>query len=89
MRAFIAAPSDTMEVDGHLSKVVDKVLRLMSCILDGLQSSNNISTISVCSLQWAPAFQLRNSRYFLHTIVWVFVFHHQVIDILNVYVSVC
>ncbi|XP_065862754.1 uncharacterized protein [Euphorbia lathyris] len=42
------------------SKVIDKVLELMLCILDGLKSLNT-STISECALQWAPVFALKNS----------------------------
>ncbi|GLU08657.1 hypothetical protein SLE2022_255570 [Rubroshorea leprosula] len=45
----------------YLSEVVDKVLLLMLCILDGLKSSNDDSAITACSLQWAPVFELRNS----------------------------
>ncbi|KAA3480361.1 small subunit processome component 20-like protein isoform X2 [Gossypium australe] len=47
--------------NGSLSDVVDKVLQLALHILDGLHSSNNLSTISGCLLQWAPIFELRNS----------------------------
>ncbi|KAE8036875.1 hypothetical protein FH972_009508 [Carpinus fangiana] len=43
------------------TEVVDKVLELMICILNGLHNFNNISAISSCSLQWAPVFKLRNS----------------------------
>ena len=51
--------------NGSLSEVVDKVLQLMLHILDGLHGPNNLSTISGCLLQWAPVFELRNSRYCL------------------------
>ncbi|KAJ7955379.1 Small subunit processome component 20-like protein [Quillaja saponaria] len=44
-----------------LSEVIDKMLQLMLCILDGLHSCDNISAISECSLRWAPIFKLRNS----------------------------
>ncbi|XVE81263.1 hypothetical protein DITRI_Ditri15bG0049500 [Diplodiscus trichospermus] len=47
--------------NGSLSEVVDKVLQLMLCILDGLHSSNNLPAISDCLLQWAPVFELRDS----------------------------
>ncbi|BBG99033.1 ARM repeat superfamily protein, partial [Prunus dulcis] len=35
---------------------------LMLSILSGLHSYNDMSTISSCSLQWAPVFDLKNSR---------------------------
>ncbi|KAJ8770561.1 hypothetical protein K2173_018052 [Erythroxylum novogranatense] len=46
----------------HLPEVIDTVLMLMLCILDGLNHLRDISAISHCSLQWAPVFHLRNPR---------------------------
>ncbi|PRQ50697.1 hypothetical protein RchiOBHm_Chr2g0136151 [Rosa chinensis] len=45
----------------HLSEVVDKIFQLMLSILSGLHTYNDLSTISGCSLQWAPVFDLQKS----------------------------
>ncbi|KAJ6298901.1 hypothetical protein OIU76_019961 [Salix suchowensis] len=54
-------PSGALKGENHLSEVIDKVLQLLLCTLDGLKSSNDMATISQCLVQWAPAFNLRNS----------------------------
>lgn len=59
--AFIMPSKNFKDVD-HSVEVVDKVLQLMLCILNGLQGANDMDTITDCSLQWAPAFGLKNSR---------------------------
>lgn len=58
-------PSGITMTDEHISEVVDKILQLMLCILSGLHSYNDMSTISGCSLQWATVFDLQKSRYWL------------------------
>lgn len=58
-------PYGALKGEDHLSEVIDKVLQLLLCTLDGLKSSNDMATISQCLVQWAPAFNLRNSRYCL------------------------
>ncbi|KAF5199197.1 Small subunit processome component 20-like protein [Thalictrum thalictroides] len=47
-------------VEDHFHEVVNKVLQLMLCLLDGLLSCNDLSTITVISLEWSPLFELRN-----------------------------
>ncbi|PIA45006.1 hypothetical protein AQUCO_01700514v1 [Aquilegia coerulea] len=47
-------------VEDHFHEVVDKVLQLMLCLLDGLLSFNDLSTITSISSEWAPVFELRN-----------------------------
>lgn len=64
VRTYIM-PSGITMADEHISEVVDKILQLMLCILSGLHSYNDMSTISGCSLQWAPVFDLQKSRYWL------------------------
>ncbi|KDO50652.1 hypothetical protein CISIN_1g042789mg [Citrus sinensis] len=59
-RAFITPSKNVKDVD-HLFEVVDKVLQLMLCILSGLHGANDMDTITDCSSQWAPAFELKNS----------------------------
>ncbi|XP_050219970.1 uncharacterized protein LOC126670312 [Mercurialis annua] len=54
------APSSIVVADDN-SEVVDKVLQLMLCILDGLKNLNDTTTISLCSSQWPPVFALRNA----------------------------
>lgn len=61
VQKFIVPSSIVVGEDN--SEIVDKILQLMLCILDGLKSSNDMSSISSCLLQWAPVFALRNSRY--------------------------
>ncbi|MCD9558563.1 U3 snoRNP protein [Datura stramonium] len=53
-------PYPTVEAIDQTSNIVDKVMQSMLCILDGLYRTNNISTLSSVSMQWAPVFDLRN-----------------------------
>ncbi|XP_057982940.1 uncharacterized protein LOC131167895 isoform X2 [Malania oleifera] len=53
-------PSGLLEAE-YSHEIVDKVLQLMLCILDGLHSYNDTSSISAVALQWAPIFKFRNS----------------------------
>ncbi|EEF44174.1 conserved hypothetical protein [Ricinus communis] len=59
VQKFVVSSSIVVAEDN--SEVIDKVLRLMLCILDGLKSFNDTSSISCCSFHWAPVFALRNS----------------------------
>ncbi|KAF2288911.1 hypothetical protein GH714_022744 [Hevea brasiliensis] len=59
VQKFIVPSSIVVGQDN--SEIVDKILQLMLCILDGLKSFNDMSTISSCLLQWTPVFALRNS----------------------------
>ncbi|CAL2245681.1 unnamed protein product [Prunus armeniaca] len=60
VRTFVMPSGITMAKE-HSSDVVDKVLQLMLSIISGLHSYNDMSTLSSCSLQWAPVFDLKNS----------------------------
>lgn len=62
LETWILPSGITMNED-HLPKIFDKVLELMLCTLDVLHNYDDMSTISECSLQWAPIFELRSSRY--------------------------
>ncbi|XP_058184586.1 uncharacterized protein LOC131302033 [Rhododendron vialii] len=42
-------------------EVVDKLLQLMLCILDGLHLADNVAVISIVSVQWALVFKLSKS----------------------------
>ncbi|CAN4120834.1 unnamed protein product [Withania somnifera] len=53
-------PHPTVDAIDQTSNIVDKVMKSMLCILDGLYRANNISTLSSVSMQWAPVFDLRN-----------------------------
>lgn len=64
MQKFIL-PSRITKAEDYSSEVVDNLLQLMLCILDGLHLSDNMSVLSSVSVQWAPVFQLGNSRYCL------------------------
>ncbi|KAF5740542.1 small subunit processome component 20 isoform X1 [Tripterygium wilfordii] len=61
VQTYIMPSESGNATEVHSSEVVDKVLQLMLCILDGLYSSGDMSSIYECSLEWAPAFKLRNS----------------------------
>lgn len=52
-----------VNTEDHSSEVVDKLLQLMLCIVDGLCLADNGSVMSHVSVQWTPVFELRNSRY--------------------------
>lgn len=67
LETWILPSGITMNED-HLPKIFDKVLELMLCTLDVLHNYDDMSTISECSLQWAPIFELRSSS--LLTFIW-------------------
>lgn len=65
VETFISPSSIPLVEDRSSEEVVDKIMQLMLCILDGIMhTSNDMSTISDLPLQWAPVFKLRNSRYY-------------------------
>ncbi|CAL1353831.1 unnamed protein product [Linum trigynum] len=45
--------------ENDLSGIVDNLLQLMLCILDGLKSLNDECKYAYCSLQWGPVFNLK------------------------------
>ncbi|PON57236.1 Coatomer beta subunit [Trema orientale] len=47
--------------EDNLPEIFDKVLELMICTLDVLHNYDDTSTISDCSLKWAPVFELKSS----------------------------
>ncbi|XP_050365350.1 uncharacterized protein LOC126783867 isoform X2 [Argentina anserina] len=54
-------PSSIQMGEEHLCEVVDKIFQLILCILSGLHTCDDLSTITDCSLQWAPVFDLQKS----------------------------
>ncbi|XP_028759690.1 small subunit processome component 20 homolog isoform X2 [Neltuma alba] len=54
-------PSGVIESQDEIPLVVDEILKLMLCILNGLRGCNDKSVISECALQWSPIFKLRSS----------------------------
>ncbi|CAL5416773.1 unnamed protein product [Camellia sinensis] len=60
MQKFIL-PARILKTEDQSTEVVDKVLQLMLCILDGLHLADNVPVLSSVSVQWAPVFDLRNS----------------------------
>ncbi|XP_052189171.1 uncharacterized protein LOC127799294 isoform X2 [Diospyros lotus] len=60
MQKFIL-PARVLEAVVQSSEIIDKILQLMLCILDGLHLVNNESVLSSISVQWTPVFELRNS----------------------------
>lgn len=62
IEAFIK-PSSKQSTGEQSSEVIDKILQLMLCILDGLYSCTNVGALAVLSMQWVPVFEMRNERY--------------------------
>ncbi|KAI8538103.1 hypothetical protein RHMOL_Rhmol09G0076200 [Rhododendron molle] len=60
MQKFVLT-SGIVNSEDHFSEVVDKLLQLMLCIVDGLCLADNGSVMSHVSVQWTPVFELRNS----------------------------
>ena len=56
-------PYSNGESKGFVCVAADRTFQLMLCVLDGIHSNNNLTVIRKISLQWAPVFQLRSSRY--------------------------
>lgn len=52
----------SLEAENPSAELTDKILHLLLCVLDGLYHSNDLSTLSHVSIQWAPVFNLRNTR---------------------------
>lgn len=44
-------------------EVIDKILQLMLCVLDGLHRCNHVTVLTELSIQWAPIFEMRNKWY--------------------------
>lgn len=51
----------TVAEDG-LVEVLDKVLKLMLSIVNGLHHANDSSALQHCCMQWTPLFELHNLR---------------------------
>ncbi|KAL7595784.1 hypothetical protein Lser_V15G29528 [Lactuca serriola] len=45
------------------SELIDKILQLLICILDGLHTGNHVTTLTELSTQWAPIFEMRNKSF--------------------------
>ncbi|KAK1375649.1 DRIM domain-containing protein [Heracleum sosnowskyi] len=50
-----------VKAEEQASEIIGKVMQLMLCILDGLNSTCNMVVISRVSQEWAPVFKLKNS----------------------------
>ncbi|KAL0433003.1 UNVERIFIED_CONTAM: hypothetical protein Slati_2634600 [Sesamum latifolium] len=55
----------TMKIVDPDSEVLDKVLQLMLCILDGLSNYKKMQALLQVSSQWVPVFDLRSQRSFV------------------------
>lgn len=62
VRTYVT-PSGMIKSQEEISLVVDKILKLMLGILNGLRYYKEKSIISECAFQWAPIFKLQSSRY--------------------------
>ncbi|XP_022025733.1 small subunit processome component 20 homolog isoform X2 [Helianthus annuus] len=43
--------------------VIDNILQLMLCVLDGLHSGSHAGALASLSMQWAPIFEMRNKSF--------------------------
>ncbi|GJZ51936.1 small subunit processome component 20 homolog isoform X1, partial [Tanacetum coccineum] len=59
---FIMPSSMLMEEDRSYT-VIDNILRMMLCTLDGLHSRNLVMTHPELSIQWAPVFEMRDGSF--------------------------
>ncbi|KAL5708838.1 hypothetical protein ACHQM5_019594 [Ranunculus cassubicifolius] len=48
--------------EGQVNEIVEKVLQLMLCLLDGILRSSDSSSINRVSSQWAPVFEQKNDN---------------------------
>ncbi|KAI7751942.1 hypothetical protein M8C21_008264, partial [Ambrosia artemisiifolia] len=53
----------SMQKAGEQYKVIDKILQLMLCTLDGLHSGTHVGALGILSMQWAPVFEMRNKSF--------------------------
>ncbi|XP_047333762.1 small subunit processome component 20 homolog [Impatiens glandulifera] len=88
IRKFIM-PSGICKPDDQ-PEVVNEVLQLMRCILDGLHLSSNMQIIYSLSNDWSPVFKLRNSSLlaFIHKLLLkdpsiIHAFKHNIISALS------
>lgn len=56
----VVMPYPTMDTVTQQSDIIDQVLNLMLCLLNGLSKSKNMSALSGVALQWEPLFKLRS-----------------------------
>lgn len=56
----VVMPYHTTDTIEQHSDVIDQVLNLMLCVLNGLSKSKNMSALSGVALQWEPIFKLRS-----------------------------
>lgn len=46
------------------SELIDKILKLMLCILDALHACNDVTSLNELSTQWASVFEMRDTSFF-------------------------
>ncbi|KAK9072479.1 hypothetical protein SSX86_008913 [Deinandra increscens subsp. villosa] len=63
IETFIMPSSMQKDGDQSYDEVVDKLLSLMLCILDGLHSGTHVGALAKLSMQWAPIFEMRNKSF--------------------------
>lgn len=56
-------PSHTLKADDQSSEVIDNILQLMLCVLDGLHRGNHDASLTELSMQWVPIFEMRNRSF--------------------------
>ncbi|XP_073273960.1 uncharacterized protein [Primulina huaijiensis] len=56
----VVIPYHTTDAVEQQSDVIDQVLNLMLCVLNGLSKAKNKSVLSVVASQWEPIFKLRS-----------------------------
>ncbi|OVA05421.1 Down-regulated-in-metastasis protein [Macleaya cordata] len=85
----VIIPLGSVNAENHYCEVFDRVLQLMLCLLDGLNSSDGSAMTSI-SLQWAPVFELQNKSLvtFIRELLQkdpciTYAFRHHIISAIN------
>ncbi|KAJ9555652.1 hypothetical protein OSB04_010266 [Centaurea solstitialis] len=63
IETFIMPSGMLLKAEDQSSEIIDKILQLMLCILDGLHSGNHAAILTELSMQWAPIFEMRNTSF--------------------------
>lgn len=63
IETFIMPSGMLLKAEDQSSDIIDKILQLMLCILDGLHSGNHAAVLTELSMQWVPIFEMRNTSF--------------------------
>ena len=66
VETFVVCPPTMKKMDLH-SEVIEKVLKLMLCVIGCLSDSKNMPALLLVSVQWESVFNIRSRRYCFQT----------------------